>query len=581
MIARAIFGGGERRDAAGDWDAMLARVLSSLRSSAGVPVTPTSAMKLATYYACVRVLAEDEAKLPLHLLRRLERGKERAVDDRRYGLLHDSPNPEMTAFELRETVMAHAVGRGNGYVYLGRDASGQVAELWPLRPDRIWAREEVLQAGTTGERTVRWWDYQLPSGEVRALLLDQVLHLRGLGFDGRSGYSPAELGKETIGLALAAERYGAQFFDLDATPRVVLKHPGRFKTEKAAQNVRESFEKRLRGLERSTLLAILEEGMALETIGLDNEKAQLLGLRELQVVDVCRWFRMPPHKVAHLANATFSNIEHQSLEYLTDTLLPWLERFEQRVGLSLLTPAERSELFWEHDTAGILRADFVTRMNGYRVGREIGLFSTNDLLEMENRNPIGPEGEYRHMPANWISLGPGVPQPSASPPATRSAAARAQVFLPLFRRVAEEIARRETADVLRDARRSLKRGEGLADLANWLGVPGIGFHRDHLAYCRTRVSPLLAAIAADVAPAGDPEAIEHLVADMAAERCWESAADLREVVRGLVQEPDVDPVAALTDHMAARESTWPAQWASQQLRRAFEQLRTETGSEEG
>lgn len=392
----------EKREltASAGWKKYVEGILARLTSSAGVSVTPDTAMQLGVFFDCVRVIAEDVAKLPLVLYRRVgTSGKERASDHYLYDMLHRKPNPKMTSVELRETITAHMASWGNGYLFREIENGGRVAALWPLRPDRISLRETTLD----NDSTMAYYDYQLSNGQRQVFSEEQVIHLRGLSFDGREGYSITTQGKDTIGLAIAAERYGSKFFANDATPRTVLTHQKVLK-EDARKNIRESWEGRFRGVDRSHLIAILEEGMDVKTIGVDPEKSLLIESREFSIEEICRWFRMPPHKVSHLKRSTFSNIEHQAIEYVVDTLLPWLVRWEQRLGVDLLTEQEQRTMFFEHEVKGLLRGDFKTRMDGYRVGREIGLYSVNDLLELENRNPIGPEGDVRHVPQNWMLL---------------------------------------------------------------------------------------------------------------------------------------------------------------------------------
>lgn len=529
------------------WDRYLRGLLSQLRTASGVSVTPAAAMRVGVFFACVRLLAEDEAKLPLFTYRRLSAGgKEPATDFYLHPLLHFSPNPKMTSIELRETVGGHLVGRGNGYIYKVLDGAGRVLELWPLRPDRM----EIVEVPTRGGGTTLVYYYTLPSGKQEAIPERFIIHLRGFGNDGVRGYSPAHQAREAIGAARAAELYAASYFGNDATPRLVLKTKKSYKDETALKNIRKSWEERFGGIDRKHLIAILEEDMDIESVGLSPEDSQLLMTREFQAEEIAsRWFRVPPHKVGLLKRATFSNIEHQGLEYYGDGLLPWLIRWEQRLALDCLTAAERETFFIEHKIEGILRADFKTRMEGYRIGREMGLFNVNDIRALENLNPIGPPGDAYHVPLNWIELGapPELPAQEGErttellrlidgrnrcghrhpepAPGDRQEPGNVTVrqarllelrlrlrkrFRPLLRKAAQEIVNREAADVGRAAEKFLTRGardggqvdrllqeRSREEFSEWLE----DFYDDHPDFIREKLLPILQAYAEAIADA--------------------------------------------------------------------------------
>jgi len=511
LIARGIV---ERREvigAAAGWKRYIEGILTQLRSSAGISVTPEAAMRLAVFFDCVRIIAEDTAKLPLFLYRRLSpRGKELARDHYLFDLVHRSPNSRQTSFEFRETVTAHMAGWGNGYVYKETDRLGKVLGLWPLRPDRMTAQRGIRPDGDV----IRWYDYTLPNGLPRRLSEDQVVHLRGLSFDGELGYDLHVQARDSLGLAIGAERHAGTFFANDATPRTVLTHPKALK-EDARKNVRESWEERFRGVDRHHLIAILEEGMDIKTIGIDPEKAQMLATREFSIEDICRWFRMPPHKVAHLKRSTFSNIEHQALEYVGDTLITWCVRWEQRLGVDLLREAEQEAFFFEHQVAGLLRGDFQARMNGYKVGREIGLYNVNDVLELENRNPIGPEGDVRHVPANWTLLTDSPPPQPIQDVNRRTAelleaidgAPRARArFAPLLQNALETLTIREIRTVSEAAAKRLRPDAGAERAAEFRSWIAEFYGTEFPAIVADRIAPVLRAYGRTLAElAGAPE----------------------------------------------------------------------------
>jgi HK97 family phage portal protein len=591
----------EERGVAERWDEWWSRMLDQFKAATGRNVTNHSAMKVSAFYACVRIIAEDCAKLPLFMFERTAEGREKAENHSLFRILHRAPNPEMTSFELRETVGAHLVGTGNGYLFIERDRANRVLSLWPLRPDRVRFED--------GENTNgrRFYEYTLGNGQTRILLMDQVCHLRGLGFDGRRGYSPVIQGRQTIALAEAAEVYAGTFFANDATPRVVLKTSQSFKgKEDVGKNIRESWESRLRGLERSHLLGILEEGMDIEKIGINPEDAQLLGSREFSTEDVGRWFRMPPHKLGALRRATFSNIEHQGLEYLTDTLLPWLTRWEQRLAASLLTREEQNRYFIEHIAEGILRGDFKAQMEGFRIGREIGLYSVNDLLSLKNMNQIGPEGDLRHIPLNWITL---TATPAEEPPPEPDERSdlrhrlerfelRNEEFEDRYRMVrsrlrtqyarliedrAREIAAREAADVGRAADRILK-GDS-PDVERWRSWV-TEFYEKHLGFIRDKLAPVLEVIAQGHGDAAEDLtgevgmvdrssltafAQDYLTGEKGRAREWTGVAAgtvIGAAIRAIDEE--ADPIAAVREVLQEWKELRSFRWRDQETVRAGE-----------
>lgn len=376
-------------------------------TAAGINVTPDKAMQATAVYACVRVLAESVASLPLILYERDGNGKRRATDHPLYTVLHSLPNPEMTRTELWEALVGHAALRGNAYAYIEWGDDGQVRELWPLRPDRVVVHRYQGQL---------LYEVQMPSGTPEYLPAWQVMHIRGLSSDGLMGYSPIAMGRQAVGLLMAAEEFGARFFGNDARPGGVLEHPGILGDE-AYANLLSSWEGRHGGLSNSHKVAILEEGMRYSQIGIAPNDAQFLETRNFQTAEVARLFRIPPHMIGDLSHSTNNNIEHQGLEFVTNTLRPWLVRIEQAITKSLLLPTERPRFFAEHLVDALLRGDTTSRYAAYAVGRGNGWLSANDIREKENMNPIEGGDEY-WVPLNMAPLGQ-VP-PTAEPAPTRN-----------------------------------------------------------------------------------------------------------------------------------------------------------------
>ena len=357
-------------------------------STAGKNVSETSAMQMTAVYACVRILSEAVAGLPLHLYRYGEKGtKEKAVDHPLYHILHDEPNPEMTSFIFRETLMTHLLLWGNAYAQIIRNGKGEILALYPLMPNRMKVDRD-RSGEIVYEYTSSSDDARTSSGSVVLLKAKDVLHIPGLGFDGLVGYSPIAMARNAIGLAMATEEYGAKFFANGATPGGVLEHPGVLKDP---ARVRESWNSVYQGSGNSHRIAVLEEGMKYTPIGIAPNEAQFLETRKFQINEIARIFRVPPHMVGDLEKSSFSNIEQQSLEFVKYTLDPWVVRWEQSIQRSLLTKAEKETMFVKFNVDGLLRGDYASRMNGYAVGIQNGFMSPNDVRELENMDRIPEE----------------------------------------------------------------------------------------------------------------------------------------------------------------------------------------------
>jgi HK97 family phage portal protein len=357
-------------------------------TTSGKPVNEHTAMQMTAVYSCVRILAEAVAGLPLHLYKYTASGsKEKALSHPLYFLLHDEPNPEMSSFVFRETLMTHLLLWGNAYAQIIRNGKGEVIALYPLMPNRMSVDRDY--SGALYYTYTRYSD-EAPTmnGMTVTLRPSDVLHIPGLGFDGLVGYSPIAMAKNAIGMAIACEEYGAKFFANGAAPGGVLEHPG---TIKDPQKVRDSWNAAYQGSSNSHRVAVLEEGMKYQSIGISPEQAQFLETRKFQINEIARIFRVPPHMVGDLEKSSFSNIEQQSLEFVKYTLDPWVIRWEQAISRSLLRPDEKKLYFAKFNLDGLLRGDYVSRMNGYAIARQNGWMSANDIRELENLDRIPPE----------------------------------------------------------------------------------------------------------------------------------------------------------------------------------------------
>ena len=389
MGIKSLFGFGQARDKPQNSSAGAGYSFLFGRTTAGKPVNENTAMQTTAVYACVRILAEAIASLPLHVYKYKDGGgKELVIDHPLYQVLHDEPNSEMTSFVFRETLMSHLLIWGNAYAQIIRDGSGRVLELYPLLPNKIDVqRDERGEIYYVYSRNTDENPNFKDHGQI-VLKKEDVLHIPALGYDGLIGYSPIAMAKNAVGMTLACEEYGASFFANGANPGGVLEHPGVLKDP---GRVRESWNSVYRGSSNAGKVAVLEEGMHYQQIGIPPEEAQFLETRKFQLIEIARLYRIPPHMVGDLEKSSFNNIEQQSLEFVKYTLDPWVIRWEQALQKALLLPGEKGKVIIKFNVDGLLRGDYASRMQGYATGRQNGWFSTNDIREMENLNPISDE----------------------------------------------------------------------------------------------------------------------------------------------------------------------------------------------
>lgn len=356
--------------------------------TSGNNVNETTAMQMSAVYACVRIIAEAIAQIPLNVYSFTEDGgKEKDPRHPLYFLLHDEPNPEMTSFIFRETLMSHLLLWGNAYAQIIRNGMGEVVGLYPLMPDRMEVYRD--EEGNLVYTYTKYFDEAGARHRYEQVKLPawQVLHIPGLGYDGLIGYSPIAMARNAIGMSMAAEDFGATFFANGATPGGVLEHPG---IVKDPERLRESWHAQFSG-KNSYNIAVLEEGMTFKPMSIPPEEAQFLETRKFQIDEIARIFRVPPHMVGDLEKSSFSNIEQQSLEFVKYTVGPWVARWEQSLAQALLLPSEKKRYTIKYNLDGLLRGDYESRMNGYAVGRQNGWLSANDIRELENMNKIPAE----------------------------------------------------------------------------------------------------------------------------------------------------------------------------------------------
>ncbi|MCK4302840.1 MAG: phage portal protein [Candidatus Eisenbacteria sp.] len=366
-------------------------------TAAGPVVTEATAMNLSAVWACVNVHAGTRAGLPIHLLRKEGQSREVITDHPVVYLLSD-PNPGMTWFEFRETMDAHAVTFGNAYAEIQRDAAGFPVALWPLLPDRTWPERDKL---------TRQLQYRtcVPGGRQVILPAHLVLHYRGLGFDGLVGYSVIRQARESLGHAMATEEFGSRFFANGVKPSGVLEHPSELGDVGFGRLQKSMAEHQ--GLENSHRYMILEEGMKWRQTSLSPDDAQFLETRAFSIPEICRWFRVQPHKVMDYSHAHYTNIEHSNIDNANDTHAPWCSRWDQALSRRLLTRDERrAGLYIKTNLAGLMRGDFKSQNEGFAVGRQWGWWCADDVREMFDKNPL-PDGQGQIFlnPMNMVPAG--------------------------------------------------------------------------------------------------------------------------------------------------------------------------------
>lgn len=399
IIDAVWHGTGHQRGGLSDADAELAAALGVMTSAAGVSVSPDTAMRLSAVNACVRLIAESIASLPLHVYRRSADGRRARADDSSAArLLHDEPNELMSSFTFRETLSAQLLLWGNAYAAIVRRRSSEPVELLPVQSRSVRVRRAA------GGGLV----YDVTMLDERTATIGQadMLHIPGLSYDGLTGLSPVRYAAQSIGLAIAAEQFGATFFGNGSRPSGVITMPGVLSSEQAKQ-LRAAWYDAYGGLPNSNKTAVLFNGAKFEPVSMPPEEAQFIETRKFQVADIARWFRVPPHMIGDLDKATFSNIEHQALEFVTHTLRPWLVRIEQELNRKLFpssTDGRPNDLYCEFAVDGLLRGDVKSRADYYVKGRQWGWLSANDIRRLENMEPIDGGDEYL-TPLNMTTVG--------------------------------------------------------------------------------------------------------------------------------------------------------------------------------
>lgn len=361
----------------------------------GVRVDGKTALTYIPFFAGVRLISEDLASLPFGVYQNTANdGRQEAEGHELYSVVHDQANPYMSSFTFRETLQAHALTWGNGYAEIERGPDDRILAMWPLRPDRM----ELLIHSTL---QVPFYRYQLVSGEWVNLPWRNVFHLHGLGFDGLRGYSVVEMARRALGAAIGAEKLGSEYQRRGVIPPAVLEAQRAYNDEELAE-LRESWDK----IDHRNRIAILEEGLSLRVIGIPPKDLQWLESGDHSRSLMATLLRLPPHMLSDVDRSTSwgTGIEQQAIGYVKHTLRPWVTRWETEGKLRLL--AEDPAYYLKMTVDALLRGDTAARWSAYTQGRNAGVYNVNDILRMEDRNPISAEegGDVRLMPLNMVPL---------------------------------------------------------------------------------------------------------------------------------------------------------------------------------
>lgn len=363
---------------------------------AGVPVDEQTALRFGAVWSCVKVISETVMTLPWGVLLRNGANREPAPDHPVDALLRRRPNLEMPANAFKSTITAHALLQGNGYAEIERNGRGDPLALWLLDP-----RRTDLDRDKSGQLYYKSRDEH---GRVTEIPPEDVFHLRGPSYDGLVGMSVVGLARDSISAAMAVERFGATFFGNGAIPGGLISHEAESKLKgfdtAGLQNFYESWEKRLKGSGRAHKVMYIDPGLKYQAMSIDPDDAQFIATRKLSIPEICRWFRVPPHKVMDLEKATFTNIEHQSREFLEDAIMPWLVRFEEEANSKLLA----GDYYSKFSVQAALRGDSQARGDYFQKLLDRGVLTINDVRSLEDMNGIGPLGDMRMVPLNMTTL---------------------------------------------------------------------------------------------------------------------------------------------------------------------------------
>lgn len=394
------------------WNPSLWNLYGS-QSLSGENVTEQSALTYSAVWNAVSLISGTIASLPLHLMQK-SKNKRSIADTRKvYRVLHDEANILMTAEAFRKVMMAHVLTWGNGYAEIVRDGYGECMELWPITPDRV--SPEMIGGDL-------FYRLHMPDGQDKYIPRDRMLHIPGLGFDGFVGYSVVAMARRSLGLGMAMETFGSNFFGNGTNPGMIVTHPGKLSPD-AHKNLVTSLEGAHQGLGKSHRMMLLEEGMKAEKLMLNPNDSQFLESRQFQIPEVARWFNLPPHKLKDLTKSSFNNIEQEQISFVTDSILPWLVTLEQNYSMQLLSRGDKAlygggRYYFKHVVEGLLRGDAESRATFYGAMLDRGVYSINEVRELEDKDPV-PGGDIHLVPLNMTTLENAGEPPEPPAPTTQ------------------------------------------------------------------------------------------------------------------------------------------------------------------
>lgn len=356
-------------------------------ATSGIVVNPSTAMQNAAVIACVKVLAESLAQLPLETYKKNLETNTKELDYKNpvYYILKCKPNNFMTKFEWIEVMMYHLCLRGNSYNLIIPGKLGARNQFIPLNPDNMNPKLNEDYSIT--------YEYTKMGGKIEQYRQDEILHVKALSDNGLKGINPIEMYKNIIGTALATEMYAARFFKNDAKPGGVLQHPGTLGPD-AAKTLRRTWMQQHGGVDNAHNIAILEEGMTFNPVGMTNQDAQFLESRRFGLADIARIFRVPQHMIGELERSTNNNITQQSEDFVINTLGPWGVRIENAINITLF---EDESNYVKFNFNHLLRGDMFTRFRSHALALQNAFMTKNEVRDVEDLNPL-PGGDILQEP---------------------------------------------------------------------------------------------------------------------------------------------------------------------------------------
>ena len=373
-------------------------LIGGTKSKSGVAINEKTAVKVIAVFACLRLISEQMACLPIPVYKFVPEGKKKAYEHPNYNMLNYEPNPYTTAFDFWQMMLVNMMLLGRGIAEIERDPrTKQPIALWPMPANRV----KVYVNKQTHEP---YYDIHQLDGTIDRLYSDQVLDIKGMGLEELNAYDPVVIARECLGLSLAAEEFAGEYFANGVHPSGLMTYAEKLKgdsLEEFKKEVREAYS----GLGNKHRLMLLESGMTFQKLTTPANEAQMLETRQHQVVEVARFFNVPPHKIMDMSHATFSNIEELNISFAQDTLVPYCTRIEQNVQLKMFFQSEKSKFFVKYNLGALLRGKLSERYESYAHGRQWGWLSANDVRALEDQNGIGEKGDIYLQPLNMVPAG--------------------------------------------------------------------------------------------------------------------------------------------------------------------------------